>query len=292
MMQTKPTVSPSIFFISSIVFFCAYILASKSILLTLPILLFIFVRLVILALADLYLTQRQKHKRVWGNHLGLHLMMGFAYLGYQLCFFGAVTTLPLISVVAIYLSYTALIPWILRIWIGKRLFWPYILSSSLIFIGLICSFDAHLKLKSIFIVLAIAGMLFKAVYQTGYSRLEISNSPLYIWLFKYSVSLSCAALLLIGTSFVISWQQVLFILILVALEKTYKICIHKGRYNLKPIIFISLFNLNMFICGFLDFLIFKTIPSYLLILTAALIYCGIFLIFLQKSVSSNSLHDL
>lgn len=291
-MQTRHIVSPFIFFITSFVCFCAFILLSKSIVLSTSIISFILVRLLLLALIELYQIFRSHSQNKSCHQIGVHFMLGFAYLGYQLCFFGALSALPLIACVAIYLSYSALTPWILRVWMGKRVFGPYILSTLLIGVAFLCSFDSGLKLKNVFLLLAIFAALLKAFYQTGYAKLDVNNSPLCVWLTKYGIAISGGALLMIGLPITITWQKGLLITLLVAVEKTYKHFAKKSERFLNRLTFISLFSLSLFACGGLDWLIYHTYPSPTLFLTSILIYCGIFFTFLQKNLSANAMHDL
>lgn len=284
--------SPLVYLLSCLIFFCSFILLAKSLILSTPLILFVILRLVILALVDLYkIRHRLKLPFKW-DYRGIQLLMGFVYLGYGLCFFGALTHLPLISFVAIYLSYPILIPWVLKAWIGKRLT-PFLWIPSFLFlIGFACSFSGKLQLNNILVVVALFAILLKPIYQTGYLKLEVSEPPLVLWITRYGVSIIASGFLLIATSYTFRWQSLLIALTVIVLELAYKQVIPLCKKALNSLTFIGLFNLSIFICALLDFLIFKTLPPFQLILAALLLYFGIFFTFLQKTLLANSLHDL
>lgn len=285
-------VSPLTSLLLSISLFAAYILLGKYLVLSMPIIQLIFFYHIISSLINLFEIRASLRKKLKFDQMGIQLLMSLVYLGFMLCFFGSLSHLPLVSAVAIYLGYPLFVPWILKMWMGKRLNVPITIGSYIAWTGMLFSFSHKLQLNNVLVIVAIFGALLKAIYQTGYARLRVSEPPLVLWTTKFLTILVAATLLLVGSWSIPHWQTLLTLLLLCFIEKAYKISFKTCVNNYNLLTAINLFNLSIFICGALDYFIFQSILPFKSILCAILIYLGIFFTFLQKNVLSNSTYDI
>ena len=285
-------ISPLISLFLGISLFVAYILLGKYLVLSMPIIQLVFFYHVISSLINLVEIRLSLRKKIKFDQLGIQLLMSLVYLGFILCFFGSLSQLPLVSAVAIYLAYPLFVPWILKIWMGKRLNIPIIIGSYIVWAGMVFSFNHKLQLNNVLVIVAIFGSIFKAIYQTGYARLRVSEAPLILWATKFLTTLVASALLLVGSWTMPHWQKLLTLLLLCFIEKGYRICFKICTINYNLLKATNLFNSSIFVCGALDYFIYQSILPFKSILCAVLIYLGIFFTFLQKNVLSNSVYDL
>ena len=175
---------------------------------------------------------------------------------------------------------------------GKRVGKLLALGSYIAWIGVIFSFNHKLQLRNVLVFVAIFGALFKALYQTGYARMKISEPPLVLWITKYLCALLASTALLVGSWQIPHWQKLLSLLLICILEKVYKASFSLSIEKSNLFKTIYLFSSSIFLCAGLDYLIFNSLVPFKSLMCALLIYLGIFFTFLQKNVLSNSVYDL
>lgn len=285
-------ISPTILLFVSISSFALFVLLLKYLVLHASLLMIVFFRYLIMAVIEFWSIRKKLTLSFKVEHKLLLILMSFVHLGIYYCLLGSFSSLPLILAVAIYLTYPLLTPWILRIWMGRRFNYFFAFGSYLAVGAALLSFSDKLYLNNLLIVVAITGALFKAISFVGYQRLKLSESPLIIWLFKYFIGTSVAALLLIFSWTPISWQLLALIFLTCLLEPLYKTSFNKASHLAKPFRMMALFNLSIFLLGGLDFVLFNQLPPTKVLLCSTLIYLGIFFTFLQKSILPNCAYDL
>jgi len=101
----------------------------------------------------------------------IHILLGFVTLTFYISLFGALSTLPLTNLTAIYLTFPLFIPWILRIWMGKKFSKKIILGFVIISIGILFSFNSKFGLNNIAVFLAVIAAFLKSIHWVGHRRL-------------------------------------------------------------------------------------------------------------------------
>ena len=188
--------SPLVFILISSISFTFYILTSKYLILESSLLIIIFFRFIFMSIIEL-LSIRQKLTLSFKiSNPGIHFLLSFVNLGFYYCFFQSLSELPLISAVAIYLAYPLFVPFILRVWMGRKFKALYAFGVYLAWIGILLTFDAKFKLNNILIVVASISSLLKAVSWVGYHRLNVGESPILTWIIKYFTAILAGAILL------------------------------------------------------------------------------------------------
>ncbi len=291
-MNEKAQSLPNIFILVALASFLAYILLAKSLLLHLSIEVLIFLRFVFMAAIDLISLEKSEQKKFQLEHFGIHILMALANLGLYYCFFAALQRLPLISAVAIYLAAPVFVPWVLRVWMGKKFSQKLCFGIYLTWVGILLTFDSTLKFNNILIVLAIASALLKAICFCGTHRLKINHAPLTLWFTQYSTVILCALLLLYKMWVWPSFIQMTSILLLCLLEKSSLKIFKRSIRKSNSLKMIMIFNSSIFLVAALDFLFFRSLSSINALLCAILIYFGLFFTFLQKGLLPNSIHDI
>lgn len=223
---------------------------------------------------------------------GIHFLLSFSNLGFYYCFFGSLSRLPLMSAIAIYLAYPLFIPYILRMWMGRKFKALYAFGVYLAWLGILLTFDPKFKLNNILVIVATLSSLLKAFSWIGYQRLSLDQSPILTWIIKYFTATIAAALLLAPSIKLPPASILLMILIGCMFEKISFYAFKKSLREDNQLKMIMLFNSSVFLLGALDLLIFhQTIPLKPL-MSAILIYFGIFFTFKQKNILPNSVYDL
>ncbi|MCH9633125.1 MAG: hypothetical protein S4CHLAM6_14770 [Chlamydiae bacterium] len=285
-------VSPLVSLLLSISLFAAYILLGKYLVLSMPIIQLIFFYHIVSSLIQLFEIRKDLKKKIQFDQIGLQALMSLIYLGFIFCFLGSLSHLPLVSAVAIYLAYPLFVPWVLKMWMGKRLSMPITIGSYIAWVGIVFSFNHKLQLNNVLVVVAAFGAVFKAIYQAGRARLQVSEPPLVLWATKFFTITIATVLLLVGSWSTPHWKMFVIILLFCCIEQAYKLTLKVCFKNYNLLKTINLFNLSIFFCGALDYFIFQSLLPFKSILCAVLIYLGIFFTFLQKNVLSNSVYDI
>ncbi len=223
----------------------------------------------------------------------IHILVGFVSLAFYYSLFGALSSLPLTNLTAIYLTFPLFIPWILRIWMGKKFNQMLILGFSIISIGILFTFNSKFGVNNVAVFLAIMAALLKSIHWVGHRRLGAFEPPFRIWFYETFVSVSGAAILLLS-----SWKSFrLELLLLLALALFLDFLAQKSLNAQKtspmPLYLkANLFNLAIFMGCASDLIFFHSSPPFKPFLCAILIYFGLFLTFFKKNILPNPVYQL
>lgn len=282
--------SPAVYTLAAIASFVAFIGLSKSLILHHSLGIIVFFWIIFLAIFEFRPILKAPKTNLQKDMLPIQALLAFGHCAFYYCFFGALATLPTLSFTSLFLTFPLYIPWILKLWMGKKINLVSIFIILIAWIGTLLSFCYGLGNLAILTVIFAA--ILKALLWVGYKRFEISNSLLTIWLVKYSISISTAALLLIGQWEPLKLLTILFIVLIAFLGQASAQILKKAVNYDKSLKTIYLFNLCPFFCIALDYFVFHTQIYLNSLLSVSLIYFSLFLIFYQKKVLPNFTYNL
>ncbi|MCH9633820.1 MAG: hypothetical protein S4CHLAM7_05540 [Chlamydiae bacterium] len=222
--------------------------------------------------------------------LSLHIRLGFISCALYACLLGALSAIPLMTANAIYLTFPLFIPWILRLWIGKKSPPYWILFILIALVGTFASFNQKFGLSNLGVFLALCSALLQGLRQLGQKRLLASEPPFRIWFYQSLTPLLLSSILLVD-----SWKPIKIpFLILTALAALfYEGSSQLMKYKKRSLsIQGPLFTTSIFTALLADLLIFGSPPPFIPILCALLIYFSLFIAFFQKNILPNPLFEL
>lgn len=282
--------SPAVYTLTAIASFITFIGLSKSLILHHSLGVIVFFWMIFLAIFELRPILKMPKIDLQNEMLPIQVLLAFGNCAFYYCFFGALATLPTLSFTSLFLTFPLYIPWILRLWMGKKINLVSIFIIFVAWIGTLLSFCYGLGNLAILTVIFAA--VLKAILWVGYRRFETTSSPLTIWLIKFGISLPTTALLLVGLWEPFELQTILLIALTSFLGQASTHILKKAINGDKSLKTIYLFNICPFFCIALDYFVFHTSFSVNALLSAFLIYFSIFLIFYQKKVLPNFTYNL
>ncbi len=223
----------------------------------------------------------------------IHILLAFVSLAFYYSLFGALSNLPLTNLTAIYLTFPLFIPWVLRVWMGKKINPMIILGSSIIWVGILFTFNSRFGINNVAVFLALMAALLKAIHWVGHRRLGAFDSPYRIWAYESLVSTCSAALLLISSWRTFRVRLLLVLALALFLDFIAQKFLNSQKNGPIPLsLKASLFNLAIFLGCASDLIFFHAFPPFKPFLCAILIYFGLFLTFFKKNILPNPVYQL
>lgn len=223
-------------------------------------------------------------------HWKEQLIFSFILIGLYYCLFGALNNLPLLNASALFLSYPIFIPFIVRLWLGKkydmRIFW----TAPLILIGALLSLSYKFSWGIMGIALAIFAALLQATYWIGKRKLHTELFGRTFWFYESIFVLPTVSITLIDSFKPFNISVLFFVFLGVILEflSTRFLKLSSSPPSHKSLIF----NGSIFLCLIVDPLFFHTFTPIRPFFCAILIYLALFLTFFQKNILPNPSYDL